>query len=480
MSPKSILLTALFTRRAALSTSLAAVFALPAGAGQPSADQPTDGQPIDGRAFRRAAEAGDLETLRGFLARDRSLAWSRDESGRSVAVLALLAGHPEVLPLLREHGLEPDLVESTMAADWERVRQLLEPAPEQVGLLHPFGGNALHAGALLGHGERLFELQIYGGDANAIPPGGCGQTPLRLAFEGRDPKKAEATVAALLGNGADPNAPQKHGDLPLHAAARAKNAYLVRLLLRKGASPAPRNERGETPLEIAEAAGDGTAAALLRDPHKVRRDYRGTRFTPGPSGRAYAPPAIELPRLRINRMVAAAHGDFDKVRAEVASHPELAFAVSSQDELTVEASAHVGRRDLVRYFLDLGLPQSLLTALAAGDLGAARRILAADPRAIDERGPHDLPITFYPSFAGGDLEAAALLAAHGVDLGAEKMGVTALHVAANMGQAELAELWLAHGADPGARTRDERAATPLDFARQQGHARLAELLASRS
>lgn len=470
MSPNTSLLATLFTRRAALTASLFAAAGLSAHAA------PCDGDAVDGRSFRRAAEEGDLERLRAYLARDRSLAWSRDEKGRSAAVLALLAGHPEVIPLLREHGLDLDLVEAAMAADWERVRLLLEPAPGQVDLLHPFGGGALHAAALLGHGDRLFELQVYGGDANSNPPGGCGMTPLRLAFEGRDPRRIESTVTALLGNGADPDAPQKDGDLPLHAAARAGNSYLVRVLLRKGAAAAPRNARGETPLDLAAAAGDAATLALLRHPETVRRDHRSTRFAPGADGRPYAPPPIDLPRLRINRLVGAAHGDFDTVRAEVARRPELAFAISSQGEMTIEASAHVGRRDLVRYFLDLGLPQSLPTSLTAGDLERARRLLAADPRCIDERGPHDLPLTFYPSFTGGDLEAAALLAASGVDLDAEKMGFTALHVAARMGQTELAELWLAHGADPGARTRDESAATPLDLARQQGHAALAALL----
>lgn len=470
MNPNTSLLATLFTRRAALATTLFAAAGLPAGAA------PCDEGAVDGRAFRRAAESGDLEKVRALLTRDRALAWSRDERGRSVAVLACLAGHPEVVPLLREHGLELDLVEAAMTADWERARLLLEPAPDQVHLLHPFGGTALHGAALLGHGERLFELQSYGADADANPAGGCGQTPMRLAFEGRDRGKVEATVAALLGNGADPNAPQKDGDQPLHAAARAGHSHLVKLLLRKGAAPAPRNAAGLTPLDLAETQGDAAAIALLRHPETVRKDYRGSRFAPAAGGRPYAPPSIELPRLRINRMVGAAHGNFDQVRAEVKSRPELAFAISSLDEMTIEASAHVGRADLVRFFLELGLPQSLLTSLTAGDLARARQLLAEDPRCIDERGPHDLPITFYPSFTGGNLDAAALLIDQGVDVGADKMGHTALHVAARMGQTELAELWLAAGADPGARTRDAAAATPVELARQQGHEQLAALL----
>lgn len=461
-----------FSRRGALVAAAFSFAGLPLRAA--AGDEPAVA--IDGRAFRRAVEAGDLEQVRRDLVRDPALAWSRDEKGRSVAVLALLAGHPQIFALFREFGLKPDLIETVMAGDWEAMRPMLEAAPEQVHLLHPFGGNAMHAAALIGHGERTFEVQTYGGDVNSNPPGGCGRTPLRLAFEGRDPRRVEATVANLLGNGADPNAPQKDGDSALHAAARAKNAYLVRMLLRKGADPAVRNAAGETPLALAEKAGDRDSVALLQKPEQVRRDHRASRFAASAQGRPYDPPALELPRLRINRLVGAAHRDLDTVRAEVARHPALAFAISSQDEMAVEAGAHVGRQDIVRFFIDHGVPQSLATSITAGDLKHARHLLKEDPRCIDERGAHDLPLTFFPSFVGGNVEAAQLLIENGVDVGAERFGTTALHVAARMGHAELVEIWLKHGADKNAKTRDEAAATPLDFARKAGHSRVVELL----
>ncbi len=145
-------------------------------------------------------------------------------------------------------------------------------------------------------GGKMFEVQVYGGDADANPPGGSGRTPLRLAFEGRDRRRIEATVCSLLGNGASPNVPQKDGDLPLHAAARAQSAYLVRVLLRKGADPALRNERGETPLAIAEAARrrrfHRPAAKSRKGPprppqHPLRRERR-RRALARPRARAAA------------------------------------------------------------------------------------------------------------------------------------------------------------------------------------------------
>ena len=470
MSTKKSALALPFTRRDAVAASLLSFAALPASAAD------CEEGAVSGPAFRRAVVAGEIEKVREYLGRDRALVWHRDEAGVPVAVLAFLAGHPEMVALFRENGLRLDLIETVMAADWEAVRRLLDPAPEQVHLLHPFGGNAMHAAAILGHGEKIFELQVYGGDANAPAEGGCGQTPLRLAFAGRDPRKVETTVASLLGNGADPNARQKDDDLPLHAAARMSSSYLVRTLLRKGADPEARNSRGEKALELAEKTGDAATIALLRQPRQVRRDHRTSRFAANLNGEPYAPPTIDLPRLRINRLVGAAHGNLDQVKAWVAERPELAFAISNQGEMAIEGSAHVGRKDLVQFFLDRGLPLSLPTAIIAGELARAKKLLAEDRLRINERGPHDFPLSFYPSFAGGSLEAAELLIENGVDLEAERLGTTALHLAARLGQAELVQRWLAAGADPTAKTRDESAATPLDLARKQGHTEVVAML----
>ncbi len=469
MSPKSS--SALpFTRRFALGASLATFASLPFAAGA------CEEAAAFGQAFRHAVEGGDLERVRAYLDRDPSLMWSRDERGRSVAVLALLAGHPEVVALFRERGLTLDLVEAVMASDLGRVEALLDAAPGQVSQLHPFGGDAMHAAAIVGYGERMFVLQGYGGDANSNPPGGSGMTPLRIAFDGRDPFKVEATVASLLGNGADPNAPQKEGESALHAAVRIKNSYLVRMLLRKGADTEAKNLLGQKPLDLAEALGETESVALLRHPEKVTRDHRTSRFAANAGGGAYDPPAIDLPVRQVNQFVGAAHGNLEKVREWVGRKPELAFAISSQGEMAVEGSAHVGHQALVHFLLERGVPQSLPTSIIAGDLTRAGKLLEEDPLRIHERGPHDFPLSYYPSFAGGSLEAAQLLLDKGLDVEAERSGATALHLAARQGHRELAELWLQHGADPGAKTRGEKAMTALEVARERGQESVASLL----
>ncbi len=55
----------------------------------------------------------------------------------------------------------------------------------------------------------------------------------------------------LIDSGADVNAVDDEGMAPLHAAAAADSAEVVRLLLDAGAQVDPQNTRGETPLRCA-------------------------------------------------------------------------------------------------------------------------------------------------------------------------------------------------------------------------------------
>lgn len=71
----------------------------------------------------------------------------------------------------------------------------------------------------------------------------------------------------LLDYGADPDQHGHNDYTPLHWAASEGDLTAIRLLLAHGADPSERTriDDYETPLEVAERAGQGEAAALLRE-----------------------------------------------------------------------------------------------------------------------------------------------------------------------------------------------------------------------
>ena len=304
-------------------------------------------------------------------------------------------------------------------------------------------------------------------------------TPAYGALEcGPSIDAARATVA-LLSNGADVNAPQRGGDSLLHAAARRGDAGIVRYLLRRGAAVDARDARGETALEQATRLGHADVGALLRDEASVVRDDFTTRYAWDASGAPVVWPDLsDLSAADHQAVTGPSHGNFAGVRAAIGSDPRRHFARSTQDELAVEASAHTGARDIARYHLDAGLPQSLVTSLSIGDLARARALLAAHAGAIHERGPHDFAPLWYAAIGGGSVEAAELLLEHGTDVEQESLGTTALHWAAARGALDLIRFLADSGAnlDAVGYKFDPAGQTPLQLATARGRDGAAALL----
>jgi len=138
----------------------------------------------------------------------------------------------------------------------------------------------------------------------------------------------------------------------------------------------------------------------------------------------------------------------EEVRARVSKDRRLVFSISTDDELAIEASAHIGNGPLMRYHLDNGAPLSLPTAISLGDLETTESWLVDDPTLIHERGAHDFPVLWFAVLGSGGIEMAELLTHFDASLDQESKGTTALHWAVRRGKPEMAEWLLASGADP--------------------------------
>jgi len=75
-------------------------------------------------------------------------------------------------------------------------------------------------------------------------------------------------VKCLIENGAYINAKDKHGNTPLHIAARAGNLRLVKYLVEtKGVDINSQNNDGETPLHLADFSGKQSILKCFLEKH---------------------------------------------------------------------------------------------------------------------------------------------------------------------------------------------------------------------
>lgn len=432
--------------------------------------------------FFAAVRRGDDPAVDAALTRDPALLAARDPAGASPLTAALLAGRASTAALLRARGYVPDLVESAWLGDWERFTPLAEAHPAEVVAGHPLGGPAMYAAARGGVGDAIWRVFGAGGVPDPEDRPATAMSPLRAALEFADLATAEVGAAALLANGADPNAAQPRGSSPLHAAAARGSVALVEVLIRKRAAIDARDDDGRTPLELAERQGHAAAAGLLREHRKIARDHVALRRAFTVDGQPYRPRPARVPRAQQWQFVGMGHGNLAGIERGLAADPDLVHACTTNTEMAVEAAAHVGNRRICEVLLAHGAPCSLPAAVLCGTPASVAALLTAAPDRVHERGAHDFPLLWYAVLAGGAIELAATLMDHGADIEAQHyLGTTALHFAANRGQRDMVAFLLERGADPDRVGRKFAAhgETPRELALANGHAAVARLLEDR-
>ena len=247
--------------------------------------------------------------------------------------------------------------------------------------------------------------------------------PLVDAVKRRD----AAEVRALLADKVDVNAREGDGATALHWAVSQEDAPLVTLLLEAGASPGPANDLGVTPLHLAGALG---RADLV------------TRLLAAGAAADPATPAGVTPLMEAARV-----GSVDAVRALLAKG--AAATARERERGQTALMWAVARRHA-----------DVAAALVAAGADVRARTAARTVTVMLDRGP------------GREAKTSMK---HGAQV--QQGGFTALHFAAQVGDAASAALLADHGAP-----LDEPAAdgnTPLVLAAFSGHGEVARLLLAR-
>lgn len=202
-------------------------------------------------------------------------------------------------------------------------------------------------------------------------------------------------------------------------------------------------------------------------------------------------------------------GDTGQVRRLLDEHPDWVAESELNGETPLMMATYYHADEIVQMLLERGAPVSLFEAAAIGDVRRVRQMLDDQPELVlsfshDGWTPLHLAAHFghpavvdlligrradvnarsrnalantplHAALAGGHLNTARRLLEHGTDANAvEAGGFTPLHQAADLGDAEMVGLLLAHGARTDVRTDEQL--TPQDLARAKGHTALSEQL----
>jgi ankyrin repeat protein len=117
------------------------------------------------------------------------------------------------------------------------------------------GDSALHVAAAAYRCEIAEKLIAL--DAGVRARNRRGAEPLHYAADGMpgaptwNPNAQATTIAILIAAGADPNAPDNSGVMPLHRAVRTRCADAVKALLAGGADAHAKNKSGSSPMQLA-------------------------------------------------------------------------------------------------------------------------------------------------------------------------------------------------------------------------------------
>jgi uncharacterized protein len=182
--------------------------------------------------FLDAVRAGDREEVERQLAADPAAA-EATEAGVSAPLLALYHGRRELAELLAAASGDLGLFEAAALDRTGRLEELLDADHGRANAFSADGFTALHLAAFFGAPDAAALLVGRGADVRAVSRNALHVQPLHSAAAARQVEIARL----LLDAGADPNAAQEGGFVPLDAALQNEDGELEALLRERGARP---------------------------------------------------------------------------------------------------------------------------------------------------------------------------------------------------------------------------------------------------
>ncbi|MDB4794760.1 ankyrin repeat domain-containing protein [bacterium] len=427
-----------------------------------------------------AAGGGDIEAVKEFLAAGVDVN-AKDEVESTPLHGAAQYGHLETVELLIAKGADVN------AKDEDGETPLDDAEGETAVLLRKHGGKtsywfkageSIHIATVAGHIEAVKQHLAAGAEVNAKDEDGL--TPLDHAVWGGHTEVAELLIA----NGADVNAKDKYGWTPLLHAARKGHKEIVELLIDKGADVKAKNGWLRTSLhfattkEIAELLIDKGADVKAKDDGESTPLHNASLEGHKETAELFIAKGADVNAKDEDGKTPL--DDAEEVRED--DSPENKAAKKETADLlrkyggksgakdSIHVAATVGNIEIVQQHLDAGVDVNtknklgrtpLLYAIQEGHKEIAELLIA--------KGAIQVPrIRIDDAVRQSNIEAIKqhLAAGTNVDERDYDRKSTPLHLAADFGEKEIAELLVSGGANVNAKSGSK---TPLDYALSLSH-----------
>lgn len=207
-----------------------------------------------------AVHSGDLAAVRRMIEADPPLSRARNTDTLSILHFARFLGRADVLEALIVAGPPLDVFEAAALGIADVVARCLDEQPALLGARSADGFTALHLASYYGAPDVVRLLLERGADTDAVTENFLENMAIHAAAAGR----RIDICATLLDHGADVNARQHGGFVPLHTAAQQGDRAMTDLFLSHGADARVATDDGKTPADVAASQGNIELAALLR------------------------------------------------------------------------------------------------------------------------------------------------------------------------------------------------------------------------
>lgn len=210
---------------------------------------------------------GSLERVQELLSIDPRLAntFNGIESVSNcvpVLMTALYYGRPEIAEALEKAGATLNIFSAAALGRLEAVQAAHQEDEDVIHLSSPEGYTPLLLACFFGREPLARWLIEQGADIHVTAKNDMAVQPIHAAAAKADQSLSILTL--LLERGADVNARQGGGFVPLHTAAQNNDPAMADLLLTHGADPTLTNDEGKTPLDLALEAGHNEVVERLK------------------------------------------------------------------------------------------------------------------------------------------------------------------------------------------------------------------------